>query len=164
MTQAAFDQRPRSQHPRLHTTGGAYAEKRGDGIALHDAEGRLVARFRDDCIELVAARQLRLTAAESITIDAPDVITRAERAEFRCGESLAVNAPRADWAIGRWELRARRVIERARDMLTNVESLLETRATSLRQLVDEDAELRAGRTTMQSREETRIDGQRVLLG
>ena len=49
-------------------------------------------------------------------------------------------------------------------LLRTVEGLLETRARRARTLVDRGLELLARRTSVVSREDTRIDGKRVLLG
>jgi hypothetical protein len=80
------------------------------------------------------------------------------------GPSLVVSAAEAALAIGHYELRAERIVERTTDAFRTVEGLLETRAKHARVLVARTLELFGRRTTIASEEDTRVDGKRVLLG
>jgi hypothetical protein len=83
--------------------------------------------------------------------------------ELREG-AVTLDASSAAFAVGHWELRAERVVERITDVYRNVDGLLETRAKRLRTLVATTLELFGRRTTITSEKDTRIDGERVLLG
>src|SRR5262249_13349033 len=92
------------------------------------------------------------------------VIEAAGDVEIAPGASLSVRAPKASGAVGHWELRAERIVERATDAFHTVEGLLETRARPARALCSRTFELLSRRTTIASEEDTRVDGKRVLLG
>ncbi len=136
---------------RIATPSGASAEALGDVIALHDARGRLVAHFdaARDTLVIEGASALELRARDRVTIESDELVVRAKRSEL---------------SVGSWELRAERIVERARDVFRDVERLMETRARRARTIVDRLLELSARRTSIRSSEDTSIDGKRVLLG
>ena len=148
----------------LHTPRGAAARLVDDAIELRSSAGTLIARLVGDDLELVAPRALRLSAGERIELDAPEIIAQGRDVTLAAARRLELEAPEATVEGGRWELRAERVVVRALDLLEQVERLYETRAGSWRRLVRRSAELVAQRTTIRSELETRVDGQRVLLG
>lgn len=136
---------------RVTTHCGACAEVTGEVIAVHDARGRLVARFdaARDTLVIESAPRIELRASERVTIESDEVVVRARRSEV---------------SVGSWELTADRVVERARDAFRSAERLMETRARRARTIVDRLLELSARRTSIRSSEDTSIDGKRVLLG
>jgi hypothetical protein len=157
-----------SQRARVTAPSGASASVEGDLIALRDAEGRVVVTLDG------ATGELRIAAAKDLRLAAPSgrvVVEAATDVEVAAGEtvrlrgpSLVVSAAEAALAIGHYELRAERIVERTTDAFRTVEGLLETRAKHARVLVARTLELFGRRTTIASEEDTRVDGKRVLLG
>jgi hypothetical protein len=78
--------------------------------------------------------------------------------------SIAVTAEKLAHNVEHWELRADKIVERARESLRDVRELAQTTAGRARALVHGLYSLRTGRTSLLSREETSIDGERILLG
>ncbi|MGK4006464.1 DUF3540 domain-containing protein [Sorangium sp. So ce1036] len=166
-----------AQPSQLVAPSGARATVEGQVLALFDPGGALVASLDG------ATGELRISATSDLELSAPagrvilsagvdgskieltqdSIALASEKARVSAG-ALAVDAVKADWAVGQWELRAGRVIERAMDVFHDVEGLLETRAGRLRTLVSSTLELLGRRTTITSEKDTRIDGERVLLG
>ncbi|KYF76632.1 hypothetical protein BE11_41125 [Sorangium cellulosum] len=79
-------------------------------------------------------------------------------------ERIATTAAHIAATAGRMEIQAERLIERARDAYREVDGLLQTRARRARSLIREAYQLVSERTSMVSKKETSIDGERVLLG
>ena len=77
---------------------------------------------------------------------------------------LVTEAERVSTSTGRWDLRAQRITERARDVFRDVESLLQTRAGTIRSIARAGMSLFANRTSIRSKKDTAVDGERVLLG
>jgi hypothetical protein len=96
----------------------------------------------------VDARSSRLATGEA-TLLARTIATTAE--------SLAVN-------VGRYELEATRIVEKARDAFRDVADLLQQRIGRARVIVDETYTLHTQRTVMESKDETTIDGKKILIG
>ncbi len=138
--------------PTLATDAGASTTIEAERIALRDADGSLLAVYDATSGELIlsAPEHLKLRSPQGrLSIDA---------------QTLSVRATVAEWAVGQWELSAERIVERARDAFHTVQGILETRAHRARTLVERTLEVTARRTSVTSREDTRIDGKRVLLG
>ncbi len=134
------------------TAAGASATVDQEQIALRDAEGSLLAVYD------AASGELVLSAPEHLKLRSPGGRLSIE------AESMTVKATAVQWAVGHWDLSATRIVDRARDAFHSVEGILETRARRVRTLVDRTLELTARRTSVTSKEDTRIDGKRVLLG
>ncbi len=126
------------------TASGAVARVEGETISLTSASGRLMVTYdaARDALVIEGAASLELCAEQRVSITAP---------------SLELN-------VGSYELRAERIVERAKDVFRTVDRLLETRARRARTVVERLLELSARRTVITSEEDTRIDGRRVLLG
>jgi hypothetical protein len=139
---------------------GASASVEGDRIALRDAQGRVVVTFDG------ATGELCIAAEKDLRLAAPSgrVVVEAGSEVRLAGPSFVVSAAEAALAIGHYELRAERIIERTVDAFRTVDGILETRAKHARMLVARTLELFGRRTTIGSEEDTRIDGKRVLLG
>jgi hypothetical protein len=145
----------------IRTASGATAAVDDDTLTLRDADGRTLLRYDAATGALTletAAGDLRLAApAGRVVLDARDAVAiRSERLEATVREAL--------WSAGRWELRAARVAERAGQVVRDVEGVLTTRAERARTIVRGAYDLLAGRAKLASREDTVIDGKRVLLG
>lgn len=127
---------------------------------------RVVQRVRGDGGERtelsVEASGARLTGA------ALDVTVETARAKV--GEAMVhatrlhTVADRVTQTVADWELRADKITEHARTVYQEVEGLLQTRAERARTIVKETLHMVAGRTRIRSKEDTSVDGRRVLLG
>jgi hypothetical protein len=121
-------------------------------------EGALVTAVREDGGVEIRARDgdLLLSAAGRVVLRGTEVETSAELVRTTASEVVT--------AAGRVEVEAARVVERAGDAYRRVEGLAELQAGRARTLVEGAYQLAARRTTVQSDEDTIIDGKRVLLG
>ncbi|MEZ4294661.1 MAG: DUF3540 domain-containing protein [Polyangiaceae bacterium] len=120
---------------------GLIARSNGEaGVELHVAEGDLT---------LSATGRVVVRAGTEVTTTAASVSTTASQLTE---------------SVGRRELTAERVVERAADVYRRATGLVETTAGRARTLVEGDLDLCAGRTSIASEEDTVIDGKRVLLG
>ncbi|MSP24430.1 MAG: DUF3540 domain-containing protein [Myxococcales bacterium] len=149
----------RSERPAViaGTPSGAFARVEEDRIDLCDTRGRLVLRYDGRTGELVlSADDLRLTARGKIVVEGQSLELRAAR--------ITAESHETEWRTQRWEVTAGLMIERAANVLRSASELYEQRATHARTLVSETLELLAGRATLSSRDDTRIDGKRVRLG
>jgi hypothetical protein len=104
----------------------------------------------------VAEGDLTLSALGRVVLRASEVETSATLARTTASEVVT--------SAGRVEVEAKRVVERAGDVYRHVEGLAELQAGRARTLVEGAYQLAAKRTTVQSDEDTIIDGKRVLLG
>ncbi len=145
----------------VRTASGASAVVEGDALTLRDPEGRTLLRYDADtgALTLEASRgDVRIAApAGRVVLDASESVSlRSERFEATVREAMV--------SAGRWELRAVRVVERAGQVVRDVEGSITTRAEHARTVVRNAWDLVAGRTKVTSRDDTVIDGKRVLLG
>jgi hypothetical protein len=152
-----------------------YAPAVGDRVLVEcTEEGWFVlgvlgsARRRSPTAELAAVRteggvELRLAEGD-LTITAPGrVVLRASEVETTA-ESIRTSASEAVTTVGRLEVEASRIVERAGDTYRHVDGLAELQAGRARMLVEGSYQLAAERATIQSDEDTIVDGKRVLLG
>jgi hypothetical protein len=153
-------QLPLADGATVHILGGAAAE-------IRDREGRLLIRYEGGHAEIAApSGDLRLIAPQGrvliqagtdIQLDAPgEVMVTAERF-FTKVRTLTQHADRLEISAGR-------IFEKAREAYHDVEELLQTRAGRVRALVEDAYHLQARRTSIASKEDTSIDGKKVLLG
>lgn len=152
----------------LRTESGASAELDASQqkLCLRDSSGELVCEFDAASGRLLVHTRgsLELAApAASLEVTAARVGFSADRLELRAKE-LVAELETASWRAERWELRAARLAERVRDKLVDVEDALQTRAGRVRSLVNQTWELLSQRTRMVSKENTSIDGEKILLG
>jgi len=151
------------------------------GLEIRDAAGRLLVRYADGAATIEAASgDLRLSAPQGrVTIDAAEDIVleagrdlrqKATRAMLAADEvevvarTIVTTAERIAETAGHVERTAHRLIERAHDAFRDVAELSQSRFGRVRTLVRDTYSLRAGRTTMVSKDDTSIDGKRILLG
>jgi Protein of unknown function (DUF3540) len=99
----------------------------------------------------------RLHVEARSTCVATGEATLLARSLATTAESLAVN-------VERYELTATRVVEKARDVFRDVADLLQQRIGRARVMVDDSYALYTGRTVLESKEETSIDGKKILIG
>lgn len=154
--------------PPLRTASGASAEldERGRTFLLRDTQGQLVCEFDSVAGRLVvhARGELEVKTPEAaLSFKADRIGFEAEEVTLR-SSSFSAECERASWKAERWELRAMRIAERALDKLLDVEASVQVRAGRVRSLVGETWELLSRRTRMVSKENTSIDGEKILLG
>lgn len=163
-------------------TGKATVRAPGD-LALAAPAGRITLEAATDvCLEAGrrvvqrargegdgAKTELRVES-KGATLTAPALDVRVARASGEVDEAtlraktLRTTAERVVQTVEAWELRADQVREQARSVYRDVEGLLQTRAERVRSVVRESLHVVAGRTRIKSREDTSIDGRKVLLG
>ncbi len=141
-----------NDHGALVTTSGARATIDREVISLHDASGVVIARYDGERGELV------LCSPGDVALSAPNGRVRID------ATAIEMTASRAVLRIGHFELDAARIVERTHDVFRTAHGVAETHARRMRTLVERTLELVSGRTTVSSKEDTRIDGKRVLLG
>jgi hypothetical protein len=135
--------------------------KPSDDVVLRSPRGRLV---------LEAATDLELRARDGVRAEAPNLEVTADSASLHVREASIVadvirtTADEIATAVGRWELGARRIVERAVDVIRAYEGVLHLTTGRSHTVVREAYDLVAKRTSIASEEDTTIDGKRVLLG
>jgi hypothetical protein len=95
---------------------------------------------------------------------------QAKAGRFAVGQAavfarvIATTAERIATNADSYELRATRLVEKTRDAFRDVTELAESRIGRARTLVRDVYSLCSGRTVVTSKEETTIDGKKILLG
>lgn len=166
----------------VRTSTGASATVERGAIVVRDPQGAVVVRYDAETGEariesphgdltFAAAGKVKIVAGTDVEIEAPGTIgTTSARVSVHTGEGdlnaerLSVRASELVTLVGKWELRAQRLVERVVDAYRDVDGLLQTRAGRMRTLVDGAYRLLSQRTDIVSREDSVIDGKRVLLG
>lgn len=149
-----------SADPIALRVGTARASEEEGRLVVRDGEGRALLSYHPETGELELAVEegdLRLAARngrvriEGATIEseAREVRTRAEYVGF---------------TAARWELSVGKITERARNVFRDVTGLVQTRAKRASIIAESTLQLFGRRTTVRSKEDTKIDGKRVLLG
>ena len=123
-------------------------------LTLAAPRGRVLIEAGSD-LELAAAGQATLRSA-STRVETGDVAVVATRIETRARELAQL--------VGRFELRAQRLVESVTDAYREADGLSQLRAGRVRQLVRGACQLFAERTNISSEGDTSVDGDRVLLG
>lgn len=157
-------------------------------LLLRSLEGRVVLQSGlDVCIE--ARRDVTHTAGRKIDlnvggadepqlgVDGKAVRVQADRVDLTAKQSqvalgkatvvarsLATTAESVAYNVERFELTADRLVEKTRDTFRDVSDLLQTRAGRVRTLVEDVYAMYSRRTVMVSKQDTSIDGKRILLG
>lgn len=169
-------------------TGAAHIAAPAGDLTLAAPRGKVVVDAATD-VELRGRRDVRHRAGRRVACEAGDggepglAVERAavrvaapaldvtsERASLHTAEAtvlaerIATTAAQIVSTAGRMEVQAERLIERARDVYREVDGLLQTRARRARSLIRDAYQLVSGRTSLISKKETSIDGERVLLG
>ncbi|MEZ4295213.1 MAG: DUF3540 domain-containing protein [Polyangiaceae bacterium] len=154
--------------------GGTAEIAAPDGdLVLSAPRGKVVIQSGDD-ITLAAgpareAPQVRV-GRETLAIDAEQIEAKtaagrlvAEQASV-LARRITTTATTISHTAERFELTAQQLVEHARDAFRTVTELSQTRAGRVRTLVDDLYALYTKRTSLQSTEETSVDGSKVLLG
>jgi hypothetical protein len=163
---------------RLHLPDGSEASFDGRELAIHDADGQLVARYVDGQLVIgagngrvrLAAAEIEIEAGASLRVAAPRLELAVTETSAAIGRATVVareietTARRVLADVERYELRATRLYESVKDAFREVEDLAQTRAGRLRTLVKGVHTLFSERNVMVSEKETKVDGSRILLG
>ena len=171
----AIAKKQRTQVVEVPLDGGGSVSVDGGSATIRDPEGRIVVLYTHGRAEIVApdgdlvfsapAGKVRISAGTDIELAAQGNLTQ------RAGETASVLATRIVQTAShialqaeRVEVTATRLVERTRDTYREATDLMETRAGRARSLISDVYALLSRRTTMASKEDTTIDGKRVLLG
>ncbi len=172
----------------VRTRSGASARVEGDALVLGDREGTVVVvhdaltgetrvhaegdlsfeagkrvRFRAGTDIVLEANEATRVTSPTVEITASDASAHSTRASVNA-DTVSVVAREQTSLVGRWELRAQRVVEHVLDVYREVEGLDQTRAGRVRTLVKGVFRVLAGRSEVVSKDDNVIDGKRVLLG
>lgn len=138
-------------------------------LVLSAPSGRVVVTAATDVV-VTAARDLSHRAGHRADVAAERLEVTAEHANVKTGqasltaERILTTARVLSQTVERLEVSAARLFERTRESYRETSGLLQTRAGRLRAVVEDAFSLSAKRTTIASKEETSIDGEKVLLG
>lgn len=136
----------------MTTPSGATTALDGDTILVRAPDGALLASYDS------ATGTLVLSARTEIAISSKNGRISLD------SETLEITAKTARVKVGTWNFDAERILERTFDAFRTVEGIAETHARRMRTIVERTLEFCSNRTTVSSKEDTRIDGKRVLLG
>ncbi len=143
----------------LRTPAGASVRVEGDRISVQDEAGGLLLEHD------ASARQTRIARPEGeLSIEAGRVRIAGEQIDLEARGSVRTRAAERIDHVGRWELRAQRVLQQCVDVYREIEGVEATRAGRVRMLVKGVMRVFADRSEIASRQDTVIDGKRVLLG
>lgn len=119
--------------------------------------------------EVGADPQVRVEPGRA-EVKADQLSLQSKTARFVVGQAsvfarvIATTAERVATSADRYELTATRLVEKTRDTFRDVADLAQSRIGRARTIVSDVYSLSSGRSVMVSKEETRIDGSKVLLG
>ncbi|MFO0552671.1 MAG: DUF3540 domain-containing protein [Polyangiaceae bacterium] len=131
---------------------------------VHRAGRKAVLETTDGSSRLEVAPVRTTLATPEVTVQARDATLEASNAVSAIARSLSTRAEHIAVRAEKYELAATRLFEKTRDAFREVADLAQTRAGRVRTVVGSTFSLRAGRTTITSKEDTSIDGRKVLLG
>jgi hypothetical protein len=170
----------------IDTSNGARVSviKRGatERIEVRDSACRLVFELdtttgkatlcvpEGDLAVLAPKGNIDLVAGGRVSIQSKTLAVSAERAELRltdlafAGRRLAAKIGDIAIAGERIETKAERIFERARSVFRTAEDLAQLKAGRARTVVQGSFALKSGHTSIESRQETKIDGAEILIG
>lgn len=139
---------------------GRVAIEGAEGVALR-SDGAVALGSRDTSLHLDRDRA-RITS-ELLETD-------AKRADVKIGEinlvarTLRTAIHRVRERVEHVERNAGRVVERAREIYTEVEELSQTKAGTLKLVAEEALTIFGGSTTVKAREDVKVKGEKIYLG
>jgi hypothetical protein len=170
-----------------YVDGAAEVAAPSGDLVLSSPSGRVVLKSGLD-VEVVAARdvvhraarRVELAAGEGapqLKIDPKKTVLETERLRAEIGDAelalgavvtaaraIATKAESVAVTVEKYELVATRLFERTKDAFRDVSGLAQSRLGRARTVVGSIFTLHAERTVMVSKEETSIDGRKILLG
>jgi hypothetical protein len=135
----------------------------GRGLSVSAPSGDLRLSAPRGRVIIDAGEDIALSARGALDVQADTSHWQSREARITA-EQLVTRCEQIAQVVGRWELRAQRVVETATDVYREVEGLAQTRAGRVRELVAGAYQLFAGRASIAADEDASIDGKRVLLG
>lgn len=136
-----------------------------DGVAeAHDDSGKLLLRYDGETLELATQGDIRLSAQGRVVVESGESIDLASDTVAVVAGRFSTTASVLVQRVERLETYAVRISEHAREAYREISELAQTRATRMRTLVEQSFSVMSGSTDMVSEEETRIDGDKILLG
>jgi hypothetical protein len=181
----------RATAARVQTPLGASAVAHEDKIVVRDPKGAIVVVYDSATgsatiaapagdlhldaphgkVVVSAGTDLELSASARASVSSHELeISTVRRASLRAAlaqltaDAMEATAPEVALRVGRWQLSAERVVERVTDVYRDVGGMIETHAQQMRSLVRGATQWLSGSTSIVSKEDTFIDGRRVLLG
>ena len=142
-------------------TAAVVREEQGDVITVRDKRGRLLFELREGVgvVSIVVAEgdlelradqgKVRIVGAEGIELESRAISLRAERLV----QSVQV-----------LETHAGRILERAKDVYRDVESLSQLRAGQVRIVAKHSFRALAERLRFKARKDVKLDGEQIYLG
>lgn len=134
-------------------------EKKRVRVRLADEEvwARIAMPFRPD-----SGDELLVVRLEGGELYAIGILEGAPRLESdRC---ITIRAPEVRVEAGKFDVTARRIVEKARDVYRWVSDLFQVKARRMRAVVEEDYHLRAGTANVKATADVNIDGKSINLG
>lgn len=182
--------KPASAQPRVETRSGASAAVDRDTIVVRDPSGEIVVTYdaatgsativaprgdlnlqsRKGSVRIAAAKELELTSGTRTFVQSELLELAAATSRLKTGfadlaaEAVRVASPGIVVGVGRLQLDAQRVMQRAIEVYQQVEGVIETRAGRVRTLVKGATQVFSKSTSVVSEQDTFVDGRRVLLG
>lgn len=162
----------RDAHHRLlirYENGRAEVAAPEGDLVLAAPSGRVVLQAGTDVV-IEAARDLTHRAGHRAELSAQRLDVRAEETRVVTSQAAVVadriltTARVVAQNVEQLEISAVRLLEKTRETYREAADLLQTRAGRLRTLVEDVYSVHAKRTTIVSKEETSIDGKKILLG
>jgi hypothetical protein len=163
----------------LRDAGGRLLVRYQDGAAeicapagdltLSAPLGRVVLKAATD-VEIEAERDITQRAARRASLKTGALAVEARESRLVTGQAtilarhIATTAMTLAQSVERYELTATRIVETARDAFHDVKDLCQTRIGRARTLVKGAYSVHARRAIVASKEETKVDGKKVLLG
>jgi hypothetical protein len=135
-------------------------------IVIRDTQDKIVVVYDAESKSAqvsVSHGKLNLQAGEELSLEAPIIRICGQVTTFD-SEQLQMNAKHVETTAQTWELTATKIVHQVQDMFQEVQGLLQTRTQRARMLVKRSLEFFSNSTAIQSKENTQIDGKRVLLG
>ncbi|MFO0586871.1 MAG: DUF3540 domain-containing protein [Polyangiaceae bacterium] len=167
----------------LPLTDGASVRVLGGAVAeVRDVEGRLLVRYENGRAEIAAPAgdlvfsaptgRVVLQAGTDVVIDASRDLTQSAGRKSSleapqisaAGERILTTAKVLTQSVERLEVSATRLFEKTRETYREARGLVQTRAGRVRAVIEDAFSVTSNRTTLTSKEETSIDGKKVLLG
>ncbi|MEZ4447261.1 MAG: DUF3540 domain-containing protein [Polyangiaceae bacterium] len=158
----------------LPLLGAALETRDGAARASLTADGRgIEVTQREDGRDVLVLRVVPSDGRLTLSVPKGDLrlqalsgaieLTGAEAVRMR-GKRIEGHATEASFRVGTWRVAAGWVRERATHVVRDVEQTLQTSAKQVRTRVRGLFQLTSERTTLRSKDDTAIDGKRVLLG
>lgn len=163
---------------RLVSRSGVSAELRtggrGEALRVLDASGNLLFEHRpDEGLTVISVPhgdlELRAPTGSVRVVAGKRVEVRAQEADLRVTEArltarqLVTTVDRVREALGVLETRADRVIQRAKNVYTEVEELAQTRAGRVKLIAERTVHVLGKRALVRATEDVKIKGEKVHL-